>query len=87
MSSYPRVTFEFRHTLFCFCFLDDHEAIHSSSFKCWLFCYEVRNNTYHDDQQDVLKVISEAQGVGTEESKVALQELRKETLSLIKTDL
>lgn len=46
-----------------------------------MLCYNFWKNTYHDNQQDILKVISEAQGVGTEQSKIALQELHKETLS------
>lgn len=32
--------------------------------------------THHDDQQDVLEVIPEAQSVGAEQGEVSLQELR-----------
>ena len=36
-----------------------------------------RGCTHHDGQEDVLELVAEAQGVGAEEGKVALQQLRR----------
>lgn len=42
--------------------------------NCGPLCERVY--THHDDQQNILEVISEAQRVAAEQSKVSLQELR-----------
>lgn len=70
------------HTIQRFCL----QTLHLFQLNCtqvlvrqvWPLLREARTCvcTHHDDQQDVLEVIPEAQSVGAEKGKVSLQELQ-----------